>query len=190
MPIRLQRLSPSTYDEGGLSVPSQPRLSGDALAAPYVAAARGASGVFDAVAGVVDRLSRVEDEKRKVDQSSAAVSMVTNAQRSFADQKAVIDRTADHNTYVLTLDAAYQKTVADYAKRTNDPDVLRVFDDKMKTWGVEQYRLWRAKVLATVPMRREGKVEEVAHAVLFLASDEASYITGTELVVDGGFLAM
>ena len=48
----------------------------------------------------------------------------------------------------------------------------------------------REKVLETVPMRRAGRVEEVAYAILFLATDEASYITGTELVVDGGFLAV
>jgi len=39
---------------------------------------------------------------------------------------------------------------------------------------------------AQVPMRRFGKVEEVAHAVLFLASKEASYITGATLDIAGG----
>ncbi|MEM8970682.1 MAG: SDR family oxidoreductase, partial [Pseudomonadota bacterium] len=47
----------------------------------------------------------------------------------------------------------------------------------------------REKMLSTVPMRRIGAIEEVANANLFLASDEASYITGVELPVDGGFLA-
>ena len=47
----------------------------------------------------------------------------------------------------------------------------------------------RAEMLRQVPMGRAGRVEEVAHAVLFLASDEARYVTATELVVDGGYSA-
>ena len=48
----------------------------------------------------------------------------------------------------------------------------------------------RSKMLESVPMRRVGEIDEVARANLFLASDEASYITGVELPVDGGFLAL
>ncbi len=48
----------------------------------------------------------------------------------------------------------------------------------------------RDKMLRAIPLGRIGAIEEVAQANLFLASDEASYITGVELPVDGGFLAM
>jgi NAD(P)-dependent dehydrogenase (short-subunit alcohol dehydrogenase family) len=42
---------------------------------------------------------------------------------------------------------------------------------------------------AAIPMDRYGAPEEVAHAAAFLASEEAGYITGEILSVDGGFLA-
>ena len=42
---------------------------------------------------------------------------------------------------------------------------------------------------AQVPMGRMGDAWDVAHAVLFLASDEARYVTGTEILVDGGLTA-
>ena len=44
----------------------------------------------------------------------------------------------------------------------------------------------RKEYAKDVPMKRFGKVQEVAHAVLFFASREASYITGSSLEVDGG----
>ena len=45
----------------------------------------------------------------------------------------------------------------------------------------------RKMISAAVPLGRFGKPDEIAKAVVFLASDDASYITGTELFVDGGF---
>ncbi len=44
----------------------------------------------------------------------------------------------------------------------------------------------RKQVLALIPSRRIGQPEEVAGAVLYLVSDEAAYVTGTTLLIDGG----
>ncbi|NYS29285.1 MULTISPECIES: SDR family NAD(P)-dependent oxidoreductase [unclassified Pantoea] len=40
-----------------------------------------------------------------------------------------------------------------------------------------------------IPLRRAGEADDIAHAILFIASDEASYITGVNLPVDGGITA-
>ena len=45
---------------------------------------------------------------------------------------------------------------------------------------------YQEQMAASIPLRRLGTVEEIGHAALFLATDEAGYITGQTIVVDGG----
>ena len=66
--------------------------------------------------------------------------------------------------------------------------ILTEMWDAMLGSGAQREAIIRS-VEAGIPMKRFGTPDEVAHAAVFLASDEASYITGSELHIDGGILA-
>src|SRR5713101_5373282 len=73
-----------------------------------------------------------------------------------------------------------------------DTPMLRVFvarPDQKSTAGVDPEELVRKRAHGSVPMGRTGRPEEIANAALFLLSDEASFITGAALPVDGGVTA-
>ena len=64
------------------------------------------------------------------------------------------------------------------------PIVTQMLDEVYPSDEIRQRRE------AAIPLGRLGEMEDVARGVLFLASDEASYMTGSELVIDGGATAM
>ncbi len=69
---------------------------------------------------------------------------------------------------------------------------MRVNDCCPETWRTELLMKFldpeskKQQRLVHIPMGRFGEAKEMAQAALFLASDESSYTTGTEFVVDGG----
>jgi NAD(P)-dependent dehydrogenase (short-subunit alcohol dehydrogenase family) len=86
---------------------------------------------------------------------------------------------------LLTKSIAVQEGPAKIRVNSVHPGLM----PPMRTSGATADPVFRAKMLGHVPLGRSGEVDEVAYAILFLASDESSYMTGTELHVDGGYLA-
>lgn len=66
--------------------------------------------------------------------------------------------------------------------------ILTPMWEPMLGQGPEREKMMAA-ITKDIPMHKMGMPEDVAHAALFLASDESKYITGTELTLDGGLLA-
>lgn len=60
---------------------------------------------------------------------------------------------------------------------------------KMTREALEQNEKFYNHVIQKTPMRRLGDPEEIAAAVLYLSSDEANFVTGHTLFVDGGWVA-
>ena len=84
---------------------------------------------------------------------------------------------------LMTKTAAVQYAAEEIRVNSVHPGYI----DTDMTKGMDAAR--RERLLGLTPLKRMAQPEEVAYGVLFLASDEASYVTGSELVIDGGFTA-
>ena len=69
-----------------------------------------------------------------------------------------------------------------------DTEMARGVADGLQAGGVPPEDLAKA-MAAAHPLGRMGTAEDVARGIVYLASDDASFLTGTELVVDGGMTA-
>lgn len=70
-----------------------------------------------------------------------------------------------------------------------DTDMGQIVVDLVKKRSATDEAAARALLVALHPIGRLGKPEDIAHAIAFLCSDDAAFITGSELVVDGGYTA-
>lgn len=116
-----------------------------------------------------------------VNLSSVTGTMVADAgEAAYATSKAAISgftkalamEVATHNITVNSVCPGYIATpmAESIAKESNQSNPQKVLDG----------------IAAAIPMRRLGTIEELGDLVAFLASDESRYITGTQIVIDGG----
>ena len=87
----------------------------------------------------------------------------------------------------LSRSAAY--TLSDWGIRVNviQPGFIETDMTKPMTANPLMHHQFKKTMENTILLRRAGKAEEIATTALFLASDDSSYITGTDIVVDGGW---
>jgi len=114
------------------------------------------------------------------------------ALRMSADRPHVAYSASKYGIVALTKSVAMEHAKAGVRRNTVVPGLMHtplVENRLVRQHGANDAEQLIAKRNAQVPMGKMGDAWDIAHAVLFLASDEARHITGTELVVDGGISA-
>lgn len=86
----------------------------------------------------------------------------------------------------MTKDAAIE--LAPSGVRVNSVHPAYI-DTQMADYGAEVQNATKEELDAMHPIGHMGEPNDVAYAVLYLASEEAKFMTGSELVIDGGFTA-
>ncbi len=176
-----------------------------------VAARKGKIDILFANAGMVETVATPAVTPEHFDRT-----FNTNARGAYFTVQKALPLLNDGASIILTASAVWQKGMPIYSTYAATKAAIRSY---VRTWTAEfAARGIRANVIspgpvetpifegqfstkeaadalreqfkASVPLHRMGRPEEIASAALFLASKESSYITGIDLPVDGGLVAV
>ena len=156
-------------------------------------------------AGIIERDSLEETTEETWDRI-----MAVNAKGVFLGTKAVIPHMREAGGgSIVNISSISGMISVGYPAYNASKGAIRVFTksaaveyarDNIRVNSIHPGTIWtsmstykraftREERAKTIPMRRVAEPEEIAYPALFLASDESSYITGSELVIDGGATA-
>ncbi len=141
------------------------------------------SGVFQ---GTQAAISRMKDSK-------GSIVNIASIEGLIGEQLVPAYNAAKGGVRIFSKSAAIHCARAGYKIRINN--VCPGFANTAMVAGAvdalspEEGQAFAERVLGRIPMGRFAEPAEIANAVLFLASDESSYMTGSDLVVDGGMTA-
>ena len=116
-------------------------------------------------------------------------SIINTASTSALKPRALNAGYASSKAAVLTLTKALAVELAADNIRVNALTPVASDTPLFRDFLGDQAERAKAEIEAAIPLGRLGSPADMAACAVFLASDEASYITGTELMVDGGFTA-
>ena len=126
-------------------------------------------------------------------QHSGSIINISSIEGIIGEQKVAAYNASKGGVRIFTKSAALHCCAEGYAIRVNSvhPGFI---DTKMVSGAVETMseadgEAFTSRIVGNIPMGHMGEPLDIANGCLFLASDESKYMTGSELVIDGGYIA-
>ncbi|MEM8660356.1 MAG: SDR family oxidoreductase, partial [Pseudomonadota bacterium] len=118
---------------------------------------------------------------------------ISSVEGIIGEQKIAAYNASKGGVRIFTKSAALHCCDQGYAIRVNSvhPGFIEtpMVSGAIDTMGEVESEAFTTRIVGNIPMGHMGEPIDVANGVLFLASDESKYMTGSELVIDGGYIA-
>ena len=118
---------------------------------------------------------------------------ISSIEGIIGEQQAAAYNASKGGVRIFTKSAALHCAAQGYDIRVNSvhPGFIgtAMVSGAVASMTEEEGQAFEERILSSIPMGRMGEPRDIANGVLYLASEESSYVTGSELVIDGGFIA-